>query len=63
MTYPRFLRSPYKLQNTAAEIESKFKVKTKIVDIDFCDSDLEYGPRLDKEIEGMDIGVLVSRTK
>ncbi len=54
-----FQRSPYKLQNTAAEIESKYKVKTKIVDVDFTDSDKEYIPKVEKEIAGLDIGVLV----
>merc|ERR1712038_1890042 len=50
----------YKLQNVAAEIEEKFKVRTKIVDIDFSGRDEEYIPRLENEIKDMEIGVLVN---
>ncbi len=53
-------RSPFKLQNTAAEIESRFKVKTKIVDIDFTGDDREYLPKLDQQIAGLEVGVLVN---
>jgi 17beta-estradiol 17-dehydrogenase / very-long-chain 3-oxoacyl-CoA reductase len=53
-------RSPFKLQNVAAEIENKYTVKTKIVDIDFSSSDEQYIPRLEKELKGLEIGVLVN---
>lgn len=52
-------RTPYKLQNVAAEIETKHKVKTKIVDIDFT-SDEDVFERIEKETSGLDIGVLVN---
>lgn len=52
-------RSPYKLQNTAAQIESKYKSKTKIIDIDFTAGNEIYD-RLRKELEGHDVGVLVN---
>lgn len=53
-------RSPYKLQNVAAEIEEKFKVRTKIVDIDFSGRVEDYIPRLENEIKDMEVGVLVN---
>jgi len=52
-------RSPFKLQNVAAEIESNYKVKTRIIDVDFT-----LGPeiyeRIGKELEGLEIGVLIN---
>ena len=53
-------RSAFKLQNVAADIEQKFTVKTKIVQIDFTSSDKDYGPQLEKEIADLDIGILVN---
>ncbi|KAK4028992.1 hypothetical protein OUZ56_022009 [Daphnia magna] len=52
-------RSPYKLQNVAAEIESQYKVKTKIIDVDFTNG-IEIYDRIKKEIEGLEIGVLIN---
>jgi len=52
-------RSPDKLQNVAAEIEEKYKVKTKIVDIDFTSGEDVYD-RIVKETEGLEIGTLVN---
>jgi 17beta-estradiol 17-dehydrogenase / very-long-chain 3-oxoacyl-CoA reductase len=53
-------RNPSKLEKVASEIESQCKVKTKIVAIDFTNADEEYAPRLEKEIKGLEIGVLVN---
>jgi len=52
-------RSPYKLQNVAAEIEQKHKVKCKIVDIDFT-KDEDVFERIKKETDGLEVGVLVN---
>ena len=75
-------RSPYKLQNVAADIgewyfckgavinrrfdyfitnptESQYHVKTKIIDVDFTRG-LEIYDRIAKELEGLEIGVLVN---
>ena len=72
-------RSPYKLQNVAAEIGlnfcdffvelclishvlyagSTYKVKTRIIDVDFTNG-LEIYERIGKEIEGLQIGVLIN---
>ena len=48
-------RSPYKLQNVAAEIEEKYKVKTKIVDIDFTTDPAEYKKRLETDLKGIEV--------
>eukprot|EP00095_Tigriopus_kingsejongensis_P000962 maker-scaffold83_size396513-snap-gene-1.20 protein:Tk00962 transcript:maker-scaffold83_size396513-snap-gene-1.20-mRNA-1 annotation:"hypothetical protein DAPPUDRAFT_301034" len=53
-------RTPYKLQNVAAELESTYKVKTKIIDIDFTTSESDYLPKLTNEIKDMEIGILVN---
>lgn len=55
-------RTPFKLQNVAADIESKYKgIKTKIVDIDFANStSAEYLPRVEEAIRGLKVGVLVN---
>jgi len=52
-------RSPYKLQNVAADIESNYKVKTKIIDVDFTRG-LEIYERIGKELEGLEIGILIN---
>ena len=39
--------------------ESQFKVKTKIIDVDFTNG-VEIYDRIKKEIEGLEIGVLVN---
>lgn len=52
-------RSPYKLQNVAAEIETKYGVKARIVDVDFT-LGAEIYDRIAKELEGLEIGVLVN---
>jgi len=52
-------RSPYKLQNVAAEIETKYHVKTLIIDVDFTAGNEIY-ERIGKEIEGLEIGVLIN---
>jgi len=52
-------RTPYKLQNVAAEIEGKYKVNTKIVDIDFT-GDEDIFERISKETGGLNVGVLVN---
>jgi len=51
-------RTPFKLQNVAAEIGSKYSAETKIVDVDFTKSDIYE--RLKNELTGLDIGVLVN---
>ncbi len=45
----------------AAEIESKFKVRTKIVDVDFANhSSKDYVPRIEAAIKDLTVGVLVN---
>jgi len=39
--------------------ESQYKVKTKIIDVDFT-SGVEIYDRIKKEIEGLEIGVLIN---
>ncbi|XP_045614631.2 very-long-chain 3-oxoacyl-CoA reductase [Procambarus clarkii] len=51
-------RNPFKLQNVAAEINSKYGTETKIVDVDFTKEDI-YN-RLESELGKMDVGVLVN---
>jgi len=52
-------RSLYKLKDVAADIESKYHVKTLIIDVDFTSS-YEIYDRIGKEIEGLEIGVLIN---
>ncbi|KAB7497175.1 Very-long-chain 3-oxoacyl-CoA reductase-B [Armadillidium nasatum] len=51
-------RTPYKLQNVASEITSKYKVETKIIDVDFTKSDIY--DRIAKELSNLEIGVLIN---
>jgi len=55
-------RTPYKLQNVAAEIVEKYsKVETKIVEVDFAREDpTSYIPKIEEAIKDLDIGVLVN---
>ncbi len=53
-------RSSEKLGAVAAEIESKHRVKTKTVAIDFSGNDAEYIPRLEKAVKDLEVGVLVN---
>jgi len=52
-------RTPSKLQDVATEIEEKYKVKTKIVAIDFT-KDLDIQERIESETKDLVIGVLVN---
>lgn len=51
-------RTPFKLQNVAAEVCTKYNTETKIIDVDFTRTDI-YG-RLEGELKNLDIGVLVN---
>jgi len=55
-------RSPYKLQNVAAEIEQKYSgIKTKIIEVDFSKEDAtSYIPKIEDSIKDLEIGVLVN---
>jgi len=54
-------RTPFKLQNVAADIESKYKgIKTKIIDVDFSSDPATYIPRVEEALRGLDVGVLVN---
>jgi len=55
-------RTPYKLQNVAAEIEEKYSgVKTKIIEVDFAKEDsTSYIPKIEESIKDLDIGILVN---
>ncbi|CAB4070157.1 HSD17B12 [Lepeophtheirus salmonis] len=53
-------RSPFKLQNAAADIENKYKVKTKIIDVDFTTDSLELASRLKRELKELEVGVLIN---
>ncbi|XP_039960029.1 very-long-chain 3-oxoacyl-CoA reductase-B [Bactrocera neohumeralis] len=52
-------RSLSKLEDVAKEIENKYKVETKIIDVDFQDS-VEIYDKIKAGIEGLDIGVLIN---
>ncbi|XP_076061698.1 hydroxysteroid 17-beta dehydrogenase 12 spidey isoform X2 [Oratosquilla oratoria] len=51
-------RTPYKLQNVAAELSSKYNVETKIIDVDFTSTSIYE--RITKELEGLEIGILIN---
>jgi len=51
-------RTLSKLEATAKEIETDYKVETKVIDVDFTHTDIYE--RIGKEIEGLQIGVLVN---
>ncbi|CAL4178487.1 unnamed protein product [Meganyctiphanes norvegica] len=51
-------RTPFKLQNVAAEINSKYGKETKIIDVDFTKVDIY--DRIKNELKDLDIGVLVN---
>ena len=55
-------RSPFKLQNVAAEIEAKYSgIKTKTVEVDFAKEDpSKYVPRLEESLKEVEVGVLVN---
>jgi len=52
-------RTLSKLQEVAAEIEEKYKVKTKVIDIDFT-KDVNVQERIESETKDLSIGVLVN---
>ena len=53
-------RSLQKLNAVAREIYLKYGTKIKVIDIDFSTtSDKEYMERIKKEIEGLNVGILV----
>ena len=54
-------RTPFKLQNVAAEIEQKYSsIKTRIIEVNFAKEDPStYIPRIEDSIKDLDIGVLV----
>ena len=52
-------RSKDKLETVAKEIEEKFDVKTKIVDIDFT-VDKTAQARLEEETKDLNVGVLIN---
>ncbi|XP_038053154.1 very-long-chain 3-oxoacyl-CoA reductase-B-like isoform X2 [Patiria miniata] len=52
-------RSEDKLNNVAAEIESKYSVKTKTIAVDFTGGEEIY-TKIAKEVAGLSIGVLVN---
>ena len=54
-------RTAEKLKELAAELETKYAIKTKIVALDYTDPDVEGGmTRVEKEIAGLEIGILVN---
>ena len=53
-------RSFQKLKRVADEIEQKHLVQTKVITVDFKDNAEDYVPAIRREIEGLDIGVLVN---
>ncbi|XP_045454061.1 very-long-chain 3-oxoacyl-CoA reductase [Melitaea cinxia] len=52
-------RSIDKLNATASEIENKYKVNTKVIQVDFCDGDEIYD-KISNEIKDLEIGTLVN---
>ena len=52
-------RNPEKLEDVAQEIEKSYKVKTKVVAIDFT-ADSSIYDSVKREIEGLEVGVLVN---
>ncbi|XP_050529329.1 very-long-chain 3-oxoacyl-CoA reductase-like [Daktulosphaira vitifoliae] len=54
-------RNKSKLETQANEIKSKYNVNTKIIEMDFTESNIEiYKTCLEKELKDMSIGVLVN---
>lgn len=51
-------RTPFKLQNVAAEVSTKYGTETRIIDVDFTRTDIY--DRLSKELSNLDVGVLVN---
>ncbi|KAF5297826.1 hypothetical protein FQR65_LT09897 [Abscondita terminalis] len=52
-------RSQDKLENVASEIESAYKVETKIIPVDFTEGEKIYHV-IEKQLTGLEIGVLVN---
>ncbi|KAK4872247.1 hypothetical protein RN001_016371 [Aquatica leii] len=52
-------RSQEKLENVASEIESAYKVQTKVIAVDFTEGDQIYDI-IEKQLTGLEIGVLVN---
>uniref|UniRef100_A0A7S1PH88 Very-long-chain 3-oxoacyl-CoA reductase n=1 Tax=Percolomonas cosmopolitus TaxID=63605 RepID=A0A7S1PH88_9EUKA len=52
-------RSQQKLDEFANELQSKYKVQTKTVVIDFAEKDIDYSP-LKNAVKGLDVGCLVN---
>ena len=53
-------RNPQKLKRVAEEIQKKHPVLIKVITVDFKESADVYMPLVQREIEGLDIGVLVN---
>jgi 17beta-estradiol 17-dehydrogenase / very-long-chain 3-oxoacyl-CoA reductase len=51
-------RSRDKLAKVAKEIETEFRVQTKIIDVDFTETSIYE--RLRKELDGLEIGILIN---
>lgn len=52
-------RSLFKLQNVAREIEARYGVKTRVIDVDFT-AGREIYERIGNQLQDLDIGVLVN---
>lgn len=53
-------RSSQKLKRVAEEIEQKHLVQTKVITVDFKDNAEDYMPTVMREVDGLEIGVLVN---
>jgi len=53
-------RSSQKLKRVADEIEQKHLVQTKVITVDFKDNAEDYMPTVMREVDGLEIGVLVN---
>ena len=53
-------RSPQKLQRVAEEVKQKHLVQTKVIAVDFKNNAEDYVPMIRREIEQLDIGVVVN---
>jgi len=53
-------RSLDRLERCAKEIEIRYGVKTKVIQVDFSQDVYSYGRNVDKELEGMEIGTLIN---
>jgi len=53
-------RSADKLKDIATELETKYKIKTKVVVVDFSSRDVAIYEQIEKQLEGLEVTMLVN---